>query len=141
MGGIWFVVALRRRLALAHPKAHCTLQCLYISLEKIRHNATGCWIASTVCFRARQCSPALRPPLLARGTLLSPRGPPRTTFCYQAGLLLSKYYCTTVQSYNSSKGFLKAKLRPAQVLRPSLGQKRTPKAKQHTSMRANGRAT
>ena len=37
--------------------------------------------------------------------------------------------------------FLKAKLRPAQVLRPSLGQKRTPKAKQHTSMRANGRAT
>ena len=54
---------------------------------------------------------------------------------------MSKYYCTTVQSYNSSKGFLKAKLRPAQVLRPSLGQKRTPKAKQHTSMRANGRAT
>ena len=54
---------------------------------------------------------------------------------------MSKYYCTTVQSYNSSKEFLKAKLRPAQVLRPSLGQKRTPKAKQHTSMRANGRAT
>ena len=54
---------------------------------------------------------------------------------------MSKYYCTTVQSYNSSKDFLKAKLRPAQVLRPSLGQKRTPKAKQHTSMRANGRAT
>ena len=54
---------------------------------------------------------------------------------------MSKYYCTTVQSYNSSKGFLKAKPRPAQVLRPSLGQKRTPKAKQHTSMRANGRAT
>ena len=56
-------------------------------------------------------------------------------------MTVSKYYCTTVQSYNSSKGFLKAKLRPAQVLRPSLGQKRTPKAKQHTSMRANGRAT
>ena len=51
---------------------------------------------------------------------------------------------TTVRQYSRTtlpRVFLKAKLRPAQVLRPSLGQKRTPKAKQHTSMRANGRAT